>query len=559
MINWFRSGKPWIWLTSMAVTISILSMLAVLLFIGWKGMGHFWPHTVYEWKNETGQSLIGQVYQRQDVPWEQLSITQRQAIPSKLRQQLAEETLPELERLVIKVGNRDVYGHGFVSQFTHAWSKPVAEPDLLVIERKRGGQFFGRVVASESDGKTETIQSSQQLEQLLKLTESEHEKIETLFENAVQPLTKGIERKESVLNRLLEDGSNDHQRIAELESIEEQLRANRTQAELHIEQIREHIEQHMLVVKDMNNDLHRISFGTILDAWYPNQMTLVDKLGHWFKQGVNFLISEPRESNSEGGVFPAIFGTILLVILMSVAVMPLGVLAGLYLHEYAHKHWITRLMRITVQNLAGVPSIVYGVFGLGFFVYTLGGSIDEIFYSDNLPAPTFGTPGLLWASLTLAMLTLPVVVVTIEDGLSRIPKSVRDGAFALGATKSETIFKVVLPMAMPAVLTALILAVARAAGEVAPLMLVGVVKLAPNLPIDGQFPYMHLERKFMHLGFHIYDAGFQTTNLEGAKSLVYATSMLLVTVIVGLNLIAIRIRNSLRNSYRNLGFDDHVF
>ncbi|WP_052032233.1 phosphate ABC transporter permease PstA [Vibrio ezurae] len=543
----------------MAVTVSVLSMLTVLLFIGWKGMAHFWPHAVYEWKGAHNQSLIGQVYQKQEVPWEQLSITQRQSIPSQLRQELAQETLPELERLVIKVGNRDVYGYGFISQFTHEWSKPIAEPDLLVIERKRGGQFFGRVVAYESEGHTQSVNSQDQLEHLLDLVELEHEKIDALNEKSVKPLTKGIERKETVLNQLLQDGSNDHKRIAELESIEEQLRANRQQAELHIEQIREHIEQRMLVVKDMHNDTHRISFATILDAWYPNQMTVIDKVGHWFKQGAEFLFSEPRESNSEGGVFPAIFGTILLVILMSVAVMPLGVLAGLYLHEYAHNNWFTRLIRITVQNLAGVPSIVYGVFGLGFFVYTLGGTIDELFYSDNLPAPTFGTPGLLWASLTLAMLTLPVVVVTIEDGLSRIPRSVREGAFALGATKSEMIFKVVLPMAMPAVLTALILAVARAAGEVAPLMLVGVVKLAPNLPIDGQFPYIHLDRKFMHLGFHIYDAGFQTTNLEGAKSLVYATSMLLVTVIIGLNLIAIRIRNSLRNSYRNLGFDDHVF
>ncbi|MEZ9849086.1 phosphate ABC transporter permease PstA [Vibrio breoganii] len=542
----------------MAVTISILSMLTVLLFIGWKGMSHFWPQTVYEWKNDSDQPLIGQIYQTQRVPWSQLSITQRQAIPSTLRSELETQTLPELERLVIKVGNRDIYGGDFVSEFSRDWSQPVAEPDLLVVERRRGGQFFGRVVAFEDQGEKHPISSAKEIKELLALTQGERDKIESIVDAQVEPASDGLRRADQALRRLQADNSTDKQRISQLVSTKDQLNANRTQAELQIEEIRQQIEQRMLVVKDMNGDVHSISFSLILDAWYPNQMTLLDKVGHWFHQGALFLYDEPRESNSEGGVFPAIFGTILLVLLMSVAVMPLGVLAGLYLHEYAQNNWLTRLIRITVQNLAGVPSIVYGVFGLGFFVYTLGGSIDDLFYSDNLPAPTFGTPGLLWASLTLAMLTLPVVVVTIEDGLSRIPKSVRDGAFALGATKSETIFRVVLPMALPAVLTALILAVARAAGEVAPLMLVGVVKLAPNLPIDGQFPYIHLERKFMHLGFHIYDAGFQTTNLESAKSLVYATSMLLVTVIIGLNLIAIRIRNSLRNSYRNLGFDEHV-
>jgi phosphate transport system permease protein len=189
---------------------------------------------------------------------------------------------------------------------------------------------------------------------------------------------------------------------------------------------------------------------------------------------------------------------------------------------------------------------------LGFFVYTLGGTIDELFYSERLPTPTFGTPGLLWSALTLALLTLPVVIVATEEGLSRIPNSVRHGSMALGATQFETLWRIVLPMASPAIITGMILAVARAAGEVAPLMLVGVAKLAPSLPVDGNYPYVHLERKFMHLGYHIYDIGFQSPNIEAARPLVYATSFLLVTVIVGLNLTAIKIRNNLREKYRIL-------
>ena len=213
---------------------------------------------------------------------------------------------------------------------------------------------------------------------------------------------------------------------------------------------------------------------------------------------------------------------------------------------------MTRTIRVAVNNLAGVPSIVYGVFGLGFFVYFVGGELDQLFYREALPTPTFGTPGLMWASLTLALLTLPVVIVATEEGLARIPKSVREGSLALGATRAETLWRVVLPMASPAMMTGLILAVARAAGEVAPLMLVGVVKLAPTLPLDANYPFLHLDRKFMHLGFHIYDVGFQSPNVEAARPLVYATALLLVIIIALLNLAAVGLRNRLREKYKAL-------
>jgi phosphate transport system permease protein len=234
---------------------------------------------------------------------------------------------------------------------------------------------------------------------------------------------------------------------------------------------------------------------------------------------------------------------------MSVFVTPFGVVAAIYLREYAHQGLLTRTIRIAVNNLAGVPSIVYGVFGLGFFVYFLGGNIDQLFFPESLPAPTFGTPGILWSALTLAILTVPVVIVSTEEGLTRIPRAIREGSLALGATKAETLWRTVLPMATPAMMTGLILSIARAAGEVAPLMMVGVVKLAPSLPLDGNFPFLHVDRKFMHLGFHIYDVGFQSPNVEAARPLVYATALLLVVLIVTLNIAAIRIRNRLRESY----------
>src|SRR6185436_19428542 len=174
-----------------------------------------------------------------------------------------------------------------------------------------------------------------------------------------------------------------------------------------------------------------------------------------------FVTGDPRESNTEGGIFPAIFGTVMMVFIMSLMAVPFGVLAALYLPQYARQGPLVRTVRIAVNNLAGVPSIVFGVFGLGFFVYVLGGSIDRLFYAEALPTPTFGTGGILWASLTLALLTVPVVIVAAEEALAAVPRSMREASLAAGATKWQTIQRVVLPAATPGILTGLILAMAR--------------------------------------------------------------------------------------------------
>ena len=263
-----------------------------------------------------------------------------------------------------------------------------------------------------------------------------------------------------------------------------------------------------------------------------------------------FLSEAPRQNNLEGGIFPALFGTITLVFLMTLFVTPIGVLAAVYLSEYARQNRLTRILRIAIYNLAGVPSIVFGVFGLVFFVYILGGSIDRLFYAEHLPTPTYGTPGLIWVSLTLALLTLPVVIVATEEGLSRIPEAYRSGCLALGATQTEMLWRVGLPMTTPAILTGIILAIARAAGEVAPLMLVGVVRAAPHLPIDSTFPYLHLDRNVMHLGYHIFDIGMQSPAGSDMMSQVFAAALILVALVITLNLTAIIIRQRLRRRFR---------
>ncbi|EEX34143.1 MULTISPECIES: phosphate ABC transporter permease PstA [Vibrio] len=548
MFKWLKSGSPWVWLTGGAVSISLLSVLGLLLLIGWKGLSYFWPAPLYQWKTEQGDVLIGQLYAEEYVP-----ISHLREMDIALTPEVEEKGL--VQRLSIKIANRDIYPADFVS---------ILEVDLLerskpegwaVIERTRGGDFYGQPKGYfTADGKV-SEQAKTDVESALVFADKQRTKIDRLVEKQIKVISAQADRLRLEKKRRELNGRLDAEFIKRYDAQSSMFSLQLAEMESQLDALRLELEQQGLIVEDMKGNQYRIPLSRILDVWYPNQMTIVEKVAQWAHQAWKFLSDDPRESNSEGGVFPAMFGTVLLVLIMSIIVMPLGVIAAIYLHEYAKNNAFTRLIRVAVINLAGVPSIVYGVFGLGFFVYTLGGSIDSLFYAEKLPTPTFGTPGLLWSALTLAVLTLPVVIVATEEGLTRIPSSVRHGSLALGATQFETMWRIVLPMASPAIITGLILAVARAAGEVAPLMLVGAVKLASSLPVDSQFPFLHLDRKFMHLGFHIYDVGFQTTNIESARPLVYATSFLLVSVIVGLNLTAISIRNNLREKYRTLGQD----
>ncbi|HFG2075769.1 TPA: phosphate ABC transporter permease PstA [Vibrio cholerae] len=548
MLNWFKSGAPWIWLTGGAVSVSLIAVLGLLLVIGWRGLTYFWPAPLLQWQTPDGKTVVGQLYARESVPVSHLK-EMNLPLPEKV------QAAGLATRLNIKVANRDLYGSDFIALLEFETEFKGAPQGWAVIERSRGGQLFGKPLRFDSTTGELDLPLERHLRQALLEAEAIRDQVDTMVEQQVRVISSQLEKlrlekRRKQLNSQLSDEFLQHYVLSK-SRLEKEL----AQVQTELDSLRAPLEKQFLYLVDMQGETVSVPLSEILDFWYPNDMNFAQKLAEWGKQAWRFLSESPRESNSEGGVFPAIFGTVFLVIIMSIIVMPLGVIAAIYLHEYAQEGAFTRIIRVAVINLAGVPSIVYGVFGLGFFVYTIGASVDNLFYAERLPTPTFGTPGLLWSALTLAVLTLPVVIVATEEGLSRIPISVRHGSLALGATQFETIWRIVLPMASPAIITGLILAIARAAGEVAPLMLVGAVKLASSLPVDGEFPFIHLERKFMHLGFHIYDIGFQTNNIEAARPLVYATSFLLVTVIVALNLTAISIRNNLREKYRTLGQD----
>jgi phosphate transport system permease protein len=543
MNKWFKSGSPWIWLSAGGVSISLISVLGLLWLIASRGLSYFWPSELYQFDvvDEQGvkKVVIGEIYDREQIPVDQLAHLDLVLDPQQ----------EVLERLLIKTGNRELVSLDFRWLLSHNIKNTQTPEDLVVVERRTHGNFYGYIDSIILDGETVTIE---QLPELLARVEAFQSQIDQLQKSDIGAINYQLERLRLKTRKYQLDNKLTADVQAEIDSEIAKLNAEYATLEKELLGYRADISRDHIIMRAMGGELVTINFEHILKVTFNNKLTFIDKTLLFFSQITSFLVEDPREANTEGGVFPAIFGTVLMVLLMTVIVSPFGVIAAIYLHEYAGKNALTKLLRIAVINLAGVPSIVYGVFGLGFFVYMVGGSLDQLFYAENLPSPTFGTPGVLWSALTLAILTLPVVIVSTEEGLSRIPSAMRHGSLALGATKAETLWRIILPIASPAIMTGIILAIARAAGEVAPLMLVGVVKMAPNLPLDGNFPFLHLDRKFMHLGFHIYDVGFQSPNVEAARPLVYATALLLVTIIIALNMTAVSIRNKLREKYKML-------
>ncbi|MGF0240202.1 phosphate ABC transporter permease PstA [Rhodococcus sp. IEGM1300] len=547
--GWFKSGAPGVWISGGAVSIAVIMTIGLLAVIAVRGLGHFWPadliHASYDVPGQANHLVIGEVVQKEEVPRERLKSA---GLP-------VPDQGPEfMTRELIKVGNRDLNGNDFTWIVGEWLTNQKTPPELMAIERREWGNFYGYLVNVKQEGKViaEGEAAWPELQARVDRVNKLAAQLKTLEKSDIGAINAGLERIRLHGRKLELAGKLDATAQADMESERAELNARYQDIEARLGDLHAQFNRDSLTARDANGKEIEIAIGKVVHAYQPNAMGTFTKIRFYFAKVWEFLSDDPREANTEGGIFPAIFGTVMMTLIMAMIVTPFGVLAAVYLREYAKQNTMTRLIRIAVNNLAGVPAIVYGVFGLGFFVYVLGGSVDRLFFPEALPAPTFGTPGLLWASLTLALLAVPVVIVATEEGLARIPRTVREGSLALGATKAETLWKIVLPMASPAMMTGMILAVARAAGEVAPLMLVGVVKLAPSLPVDGNYPYLHLDQKIMHLGFHIYDVGFQSPNVEAARPLVYATALLLVLVIATLNLSAVWIRNHLREKYKAL-------
>lgn len=527
MKKFLRRGEPFVWATGMTLSI-IITMTALLLYVVIaNGIGVFWPQKLVQLSLNDGRAVLGEITRE-------------------------EHDANNVPRLQLKIGNREINGLDFtwISE-SDIRSRSYPE-DIYVIERQENGNFYGTLAEVHSPG-ISVVEGQGALAPAL--GKARH---------TLQPLLEArqqISQKIGALNMAIEKVhrklagyryqhiDEKDPRITTLVDAETKLKAQFTALVDDGKQNTEELAAYYSIFKTADGKESTVHLADMVRLYQPNAMGLFAKVRHYADKLIELFIADPRESNTEGGLFPAIFGTVMLVLLMSLLSFPLGVITGIYLREYAHPGITVKIVRIAVNNLAGIPSIVYGIFGLGFFIYGIGGALDQFFFPERLPSPTFGTGGILWASLTLGLLTVPVVIVATEEALGSIPPSIREGSLALGATRFQTLTRLLLPMASPGIMTGFILAMARAAGEVAPLMITGVVKLAPSLPIDGQFPYFHLNRKFMHLGFHIYDIGFQSPNVEAAKPMVYVTTLLLILIVLSMCSVAIYLRNKMRARY----------
>jgi phosphate transport system permease protein len=525
-------SEPSVWGTSAAVSGTLLMMALLLYVILVNGLGTFWPAPLELFRLEDGGALLGEIHGRE---------ADDQGAVTALR---------------LKIGNRDLYGQDFRWVATAGIRSRERPPDAVMLEREEFGNFFGFLRALHLDGLGADLPEDP-WERLLAAQHIVAQRRKALADSQddLGALSNRIERLRDRIERLRYEHPSAHaETIRHLQARQDLLveRFERSNEEIAQRLVR--LRAHTATFAAADGQSKEIALANLVRVVRPNAMGVPAKVGFYASRLGELLWGTPREANTEGGLFPAIFGTVMMVMLMSVFCLPLGVIAAIYLREYAREGLLVRLVRIAVYNLAGVPSIVFGIFGLGFFVYGVGGSIDQVFFPHRLPTPTFGTGGILWASLTLSLLTVPVVIVATEEGLTAIPRGLREASLALGATRFQTLLRVIMPMAVPGIITGFILAMARAAGEVAPLMITGVVKLAPTLPIDGTCPFLHLERKFMHLGFHIYDVGFQSPNVEAAKPMVYITTLLLIAIVILLSLLSIFLRNSLRKRFQTATF-----
>ena len=422
--SWYKSGAPGVWMSGGAVAIAIIMTLGLLAVIATRGLGHFWPADVleadYQVPGEAPRVLAGEVVQVEEVPRARLAAA---GLP------VAAEGGEFMTRELFKVGNRELLGADF-SWVVGEWlSNPRTPEELMVVERREWGNLYGYLLRVEEQGRlvAEGADAWPVLQQRIARVEQLHGQLARLEKKEVGRINHGLERLRLEARKLELQGQLDAAAQAALDARRAELDAEYKVLEGQIVELYQQFNRDSMVVRVSDGRETRIELGKVVRAYRPNAMGPLDKLGFYGLKLWEFVSDEPREANTEGGIFPAIFGTVLMVMIMAVIVTPFGVIAAVYLREYAKQGPLTRVIRIAVNNLAGVPSIVYGVFGLGFFVYVLGGSIDQLFFPESAPAPTFGTPGLMWASLTLAILTLPVVIVATEEGLARIPRILREG------------------------------------------------------------------------------------------------------------------------------------
>jgi phosphate transport system permease protein len=602
-------GDSWVWFTSLGLSTGLLMVTAILIYILCQGLNAFWPKDVAQVQvkesssiNISGSKTIAGVIVKDQV--------KRKDIDGEFK---------DVNEIQLFVANRDLYNLSFIYIDKEEIEKTTYPKNLMMVERLTDSKAiiipkklikadkteisfddssfeseFSKLVSEAEEIRhkaydiqvgpiSDVVKKNKNLvvdqypyyeklkfnNQTIKYLDEYRSAVESLDKLSIGFLALSKEEQsklsgsaehlakyEAAKVKLAEIGGEDFKKFQEIQAKISLGKVEESKLVLEITTLQKELHKHTLEFTTASGYDSKITIGNVIHYFYPNRLSGADKVGMFFANGWNFLTEDPRHANTEGGVFPAIIGTLMMTILMCIFVTPFGVIAAIFLHEYAKQGTMVRMVRIAINNLAGVPSIVYGAFGLAFFVYYVGGSIDQLFYGDWVKSGNgamFGTGGMLWASLTLALLTVPVVIVATEEALAAVPRGIREGALGCGASKWQMIKTVVLPACAPGIITGMILAMARGAGEVAPLMLVGVADIASELPIDGAFPF-GLEKKFLHLGYNVYHVGFKTVDSEASQPLVFATTLLLISIVALLNLGGIIIRHKLKKRYATGAF-----
>lgn len=626
-------GKSMIWLTGGALALCLFMITGLLGLILWQGLPTFWPVPVVQITTSNGAIIAGEVSRTESY----------RPTPSNLEAELSPEWREAKEKIIadnggfatrrlVRTANFELTNSHFEWVSDFAVKREVKPEWMVVFERLKDGRFYGEPVGYITDGERRESKP----EEAWEFYEKNHDTVLRRFRQRVaierdeigavnRKLSNARERLRLSVVRYGDDAPEVEKATTDLVSVEESATTETARLQAKIDELNAENNKFQLIVRTAQGQEIDMPLEQIVRAYRPNRLDLFGKISIYLSRWWEFLSANPRAVNMEGGVFPAIFGTVAMTLIMSLAVTPFGVLAALYLREYAKSGFVVSLIRIAINNLAGVPSIVFGVFGLGFFCYLLGAYIDggprqaqiptfppitwymvvgllaitavgafvggvlgmatraaeatarqrilaqasivlwlistallvvviatTPYFGGFFPSsggPVFAQGGLLWAALTLSLLTLPVVIVATEEALAAVPNSMREGSYACGAGKWQTILRIVLPHAMPGIMTGMILAMSRGAGEAAPLMLVGALKSAPKLPIDLEFPFVHADRPFMHLAFHVFDLGFHSPNSEAAKPMVFTTALLLIAIVATLNLSAVWLRARLRKAF----------
>ncbi len=576
-------GAPLVWLTGGALATALAMIIGLLALVLYHGLQTFWPLPLREFQvltEDAGvppKTFLGEVTRSEwyrPEPSQLEELQQRSPVLFAKAEAEMKANGGRLRRQLIwtgRTGALDFAGNRAVWINNYAIESETAPEWAVVVERLDGGRSYGTPQQMTVDGKLATGEPQQiwrkfaqshgpvaarrdkigWLDRYDRGAVDRRQRSARLSLVSAQLDLREAERTPSNQSAIQRAKATVAARQADANQVDRAAAEQKEQINQQIKQLEAENERFQMQLKTTSGEALDLPLANIVRAYPANQLSVLGKSGVYGSRWWEFLTADPRESNTEGGVFPAIWGTVAMTLIMSVLVVPFGVLAALYLREYAKAGAIVSAIRISINNLAGVPSIVFGVFGLGLFCYVIGASIDQIFFRAALSegTPTFGTGGILWASLTLALLTLPVVIVATEEALAAVPNSMREGSYACGASKWQTIRRIVLPRALPGIMTGMILAMARGAGEVAPLMLVGVKDLAPALPVDSVFPFVHPQRSFMVLAYQIFTVGFKSPNAEAAKPMVFTTTLLLIAIVAFLNVAAVYFRSRLRRRF----------